>query len=125
MLKSKEARRRLKFFVNSLFMDMSDAPFIMTPYYSEESTYTNGDFEECTDTLGVSILLYLQTLFRTDWNKFLESYQYMMKKVWIHCIRPKIRRRMKIQNWTIPINLCIATLTFVLHILIISGSIVL
>lgn len=41
--KSKEARRRLKHFVNLLFMDMSDASSIqdmffwdvMTPYYSD------------------------------------------------------------------------------------------
>ena len=80
MPKSKEARRRLNFFVNSLFMDMPDAPSIhdmfswnvMTPYYSEDVTYTKADLEQRTDALGVSTLLYLQTLFRTDWNNFLE-----------------------------------------------------
>ena len=98
MLKSKEVRRYLNCFVNSLFMDMPDAPSIRdmfswnitTPYYAEDSTYTKGDLEQHIDAFGVFTLLYLQTLFRTDWNNFLESYQYMMKKVWIHCIRPRI-----------------------------------
>lgn len=78
--KSKEVRRRLTWFTNSLFMDMPYAPSIhdmfswttLTPYYSEDVTYTRGDLEKRTDTLGVSTLLYLQTLFRADWNNFLE-----------------------------------------------------
>ena len=44
----------------------------MTPYYLENVTYTKADLEQRTVVLGVSTLLYLQTLFRTDWNKFLE-----------------------------------------------------
>ena len=35
-------------------------------------TFTKVDLEQRTDELGVSILLYLQTLPRTDWNNFLE-----------------------------------------------------
>eukprot|EP00980_Cylindrotheca_fusiformis_P030196 scaffold24531_cov122-Cylindrotheca_fusiformis.AAC.5 len=78
--KSKEARRRLTFFVNSLFMDMPDAPSIhdmfswnvLTPYYSEPVSYSKADLEQRTDALGVSTLLYLQTLYRDDWNNFLE-----------------------------------------------------
>jgi callose synthase len=78
--KSKEARRRLTFFVNTLFMDMPYAPSIhdmfswnvLTPYYSEDVTYSRGDLEKRTDALGVSTLLYLQTLYRSDWNNFLE-----------------------------------------------------
>jgi callose synthase len=78
--KSKEVRRRLTWFTNTLFMDMPFAPSIhdmfswttLTPYYSEDVTYTRGDLEKRTDTLGVSTLLYLQTLFRSDWNNFLE-----------------------------------------------------
>lgn len=78
--KSKEVRRRLTFFVNTLFMDMPDAPSIhdmfswnvMTPYYSEDVTYTKADLEKRTDALGVSTILYLQTLFRTDWDNFIE-----------------------------------------------------
>lgn len=78
--KSKEARRRLTFFVNSLFMDMPDAPSIhdmfswnvLTPYYSEDVTYSKSDLERRTDALGVSTILYLQTLYKEDWNNFLE-----------------------------------------------------
>jgi callose synthase len=78
--KSKEVRRRLTFFVNSLFMDMPNAPSIhdmfswtvLTPYYSEDVTYTKEDLEKRADALGVSTLLYLQTLYRTDWNNFIE-----------------------------------------------------
>ena len=78
--KSKEARRRLTFFVNSLFMDMPDAPSIrdmfsfnvLTPYYSEDVMYNKADLEKRTDELGVSTLLYLQTLFHGDWQNFLE-----------------------------------------------------
>jgi len=78
--KSREARRRLTFFVNSLFMDMPEAPSIqdmmswnvMTPFYSEDVTYSKGDLEKRTDALGVSTLLYLQTLYKNDWANFLE-----------------------------------------------------
>ena len=74
MLKSIKTRRRLTVFDNSLFLDMPDAPSIcdmfswniMTPYYSEDVAYTKVDLEQRTDALGVSILLYLQTLFQTD-----------------------------------------------------------
>jgi callose synthase len=78
--KSKEARRRLTFFVNTLFMDMPDAPSIqdmfswnvLTPFYNEDVTYSKSDLEKRSDALGVSTLLYLQTLYRADWNNFLE-----------------------------------------------------
>lgn len=78
--KSKEARRRLTFFVNTLFMDMPDAPSIhdmfswnvLTPFYKEDVTCSRSFLEKRSDTLGVSTLLYLQTLYRSDWNNFLE-----------------------------------------------------
>ncbi len=89
--KSKEARRRLTFFVNTLFMDMPNAPSIhdmfsfnvLTPYYSEDVMYHKGDLEKRTDELGVSTLLYLQTLFRGDWENFLERMKISdPEKVW-------------------------------------------
>lgn len=89
--KSKEARRRLTFFVNSLFMDMPNAPSIhdmfswnvLTPYYSEDVIYNKGDLEKRTDELGVSTLLYLQTLFRGDWENFLERNEIKdPEKIW-------------------------------------------
>jgi callose synthase len=78
--KSKEVIRRLTFFTNSLFMDMPDAPSIhdmfswnvLTPYYSEDVTYSKGDLEARSDALGVSTMLYLQTLYRDEWSNFLE-----------------------------------------------------
>lgn len=78
--KSKEVKRRLTFFVNSLFMDMPEAPSIhdmfswnvLTPYYNEDVTYSKADLERRTEELGVSTLLYLQTLYRADWNNFME-----------------------------------------------------
>jgi len=78
--KSKEVCRRLTFFVNSLFMDMPLAPSIhdmfswnvMTPYYSEDVTYTKADLQKRNDELGVSTLLYLQTLYQRDWKNYLE-----------------------------------------------------
>ena len=74
MLKSKKTRRRQIVFVNSLFLNMSDAPSIcdmfswnvMTPYCSEDVTYTKVDLDQRTDAFGVLILLYLQTIFQTD-----------------------------------------------------------
>jgi callose synthase len=78
--KSKEVVRRLTFFTNSLFMDMPDAPSIhdmfswnvLTPYYSEPVTYSKEDLESRSDALGVSTMLYLQTLYRDEWNNYLE-----------------------------------------------------
>jgi callose synthase len=68
--KSKEVIRRLTFFTNSLFMDMPDAPSIhdmfswnvLTPYYSEDVTYSKGDLEKPSQPLGVSPMIYHQTL---------------------------------------------------------------
>lgn len=89
--KSKEVRRRLTFFVNSLFMDIPHAPSIhdmfswnvLTPYYSEDVAYTKADLEKRTDELGVSTLLYLQTLYRNDWNNFIERMKVDdVEKIW-------------------------------------------
>lgn len=78
--KSKEARRRLTFFVNSLFMDIPNAPSIhdmfswnvLTPYYRETVTLSKSELETRSDALGVSTMLYLQTLYKADWSNFLE-----------------------------------------------------
>ena len=77
--KSMEAKRRLTFFVNSLFMDMPAAPpvaemqsfTIMTPFYSEDVIYTKSDLEH-ENSDGVTVLMYLQTLYKADWQNFLE-----------------------------------------------------
>ncbi|CAL9224715.1 unnamed protein product [Arabidopsis halleri] len=73
-----EARRRLTFFSNSLFMEMPGAPKIqnmlsfsaLTPYYSEDVLFSTFDLEKEND--GVSILFYLQKIFPDEWKNFLE-----------------------------------------------------
>lgn len=74
-----EARRRISFFTNSLFMDMPRAPkvrkmlsfSVMTPYYSEETLYSKTDLDVENED-GVSILYYLQKIFPDEWNNFME-----------------------------------------------------
>ncbi|XP_022947858.1 callose synthase 5 [Cucurbita moschata] len=74
-----EARRRIAFFTNSLFMDMPRAPrvrkmlsfSVMTPYYSEETVYSKTDLEMENED-GVSIIYYLQKIFPDEWNNFIE-----------------------------------------------------
>ncbi|XP_074275339.1 callose synthase 5-like isoform X1 [Silene latifolia] len=74
-----EARRRISFFTNSLFMDMPRAPkvrkmlsfSVLTPYYSEETLYSRNDLEMENED-GISIIYYLQKIFPDEWNNFLE-----------------------------------------------------
>ncbi|KAL4576869.1 hypothetical protein LXL04_012969 [Taraxacum kok-saghyz] len=74
-----EARRRISFFSNSLFMDMPSAPkvrnmlsfSVLTPYYTEEVLFSTHDLEVPNED-GVSILFYLQKIFPDEWNNFLE-----------------------------------------------------
>lgn len=78
-LRSHEAKRRLNFFMNSLFMDMPSIPSMrfcreyttVTPYYSEDILLTK-DTLQSRNSDGVSTLLYLQTIFKDDWTNFLE-----------------------------------------------------
>ncbi|KAM7497427.1 hypothetical protein LguiA_021841 [Lonicera macranthoides] len=74
-----EARRRISFFSNSLFMDMPSAPkvrnmlsfSVLTPYFTEEVLFSLHDLEVQNED-GVSILFYLQKIFPDEWNNFLE-----------------------------------------------------
>ncbi|KAL0722118.1 hypothetical protein Bca4012_036717 [Brassica carinata] len=74
-----EARRRLTFFSNSLFMEMPDAPKIrnmlsfsvLTPYYQEDVLFSIFGLEKQNED-GVSILFYLQKIFPDEWTNFLE-----------------------------------------------------
>ncbi|KAF6143679.1 hypothetical protein GIB67_021689 [Kingdonia uniflora] len=77
-----EARRRIAFFTNSLFMNMPRAPRIwilnyisiasvMTPYYSEETVYSKSDLEQENED-GISIIFYLQKIFPDEWDNFME-----------------------------------------------------
>ncbi|CAM8892739.1 unnamed protein product [Rhodiola kirilowii] len=74
-----EARRRLSFFSNSLFMEMPKAPkvrnmlsfSVLTPYYTEEVLFSLRELEVPNED-GVSILFYLQKIFPDEWKNFLE-----------------------------------------------------
>jgi callose synthase len=79
-LASNEARRRLHFFINSLFMDMpitrngtrfSKDVTIITPFYSEDVLLSKKDLLTKNED-GINVLLYLQTLYKKDWLNFLE-----------------------------------------------------
>ncbi|KAL5750690.1 hypothetical protein ACOSP7_025293 [Xanthoceras sorbifolium] len=77
--KNLEARRRLEFFTNSLFMDMPPAkpvcemiPFsVFTPYYSETVLYSTSELQKENED-GISILFYVQKIFPDEWENFLE-----------------------------------------------------
>ncbi|XP_020093591.1 callose synthase 3-like isoform X1 [Ananas comosus] len=74
-----EARRRISFFSNSLFMDMPDAPkvrnmlsfSVLTPYYNEDVLFSLNNLEEPNED-GVSIIFYLQKIYPDEWTNFLE-----------------------------------------------------
>lgn len=74
-----EARRRLAFFSNSLFMNMPHAPqvekmmsfSVLTPYYNEEVHYSKEQLRTENED-GISILYYLQTIYDDEWKNFLE-----------------------------------------------------
>jgi len=100
--RSVEAKRRLAFFVNSLFMDIPRSPgltdmlsmSVLTPFYSEDVTLAKSDLEARPEKLGVSVLLYLQTLYRNDWTNYLERLQIKdnEEKVWSKKFLPETRR---------------------------------
>ncbi|MCO5610096.1 hypothetical protein L7F22_064331 [Adiantum nelumboides] len=77
--KNLEARRRLLFFANSLFMDMPKAKpvqemrsfSVFTPYYEEDVIYTSEQLQKKNKD-GISTLFYLQKIFKDEWGNFLE-----------------------------------------------------
>ncbi|KAH7844947.1 hypothetical protein Vadar_033581 [Vaccinium darrowii] len=74
-----EARRRIAFFSNSLFMNMPHAPqvekmmafSVLTPYYNEEVTYSKEQLRTENED-GISTLYYLQTIYADEWKNFVE-----------------------------------------------------
>jgi len=74
-----EARRRIAFFSNSLFMNMPHAPqvdkmlafSVLTPYYDEDVIYNKEQLRTSNED-GVSIIFYLQKIFPDEWDNFLE-----------------------------------------------------
>ncbi|KAK9922468.1 hypothetical protein M0R45_030931 [Rubus argutus] len=74
-----EARRRIAFFSNSLFMNIPHAPqvekmmafSVLTPYYSEEVLYSKEQLRTENED-GISTLYYLQTIYVDEWKNFME-----------------------------------------------------
>ncbi|KAL5730362.1 Callose synthase 12 [Ranunculus cassubicifolius] len=74
-----EARRRIAFFSNSLFMNMPHAPqvekmmafSVMTPYYNEEVLYSKEGLRTDNED-GISTLFYLQRIYEDEWKNFLQ-----------------------------------------------------
>ncbi|CAK4077922.1 unnamed protein product [Aphanomyces euteiches] len=77
--RSQEGQRRLRFFTNSLFMDMPHAQSlkrmhslsISTPYYNEIVLYSIKELTEANDD-SIKLLYYLQTIYPDEWEHFLE-----------------------------------------------------
>ncbi|KAK9132483.1 hypothetical protein Scep_012011 [Stephania cephalantha] len=74
-----EARRRITFFTNSLFMKMPLAPkvrdmlsfSVLTPYFKEEVHYSWDELHRENED-GISTLFYLQKIYPDEWSNFLE-----------------------------------------------------
>ncbi|XP_065616305.1 callose synthase 11 [Quercus suber] len=74
-----EARRRIAFFSNSLFMNMPRAPHVdkmmafsvLTPYYDEEVLFSLLNLRNENED-GISTMFYLQKIYQDEWDNFLE-----------------------------------------------------
>nr|KYP52240.1 Callose synthase 7 [Cajanus cajan] len=74
-----EARRRITFFANSLFMNMPKAPkvrdmlsfSVLTPYFKEDVLYSDDELNKENED-GISILFYLSKIYPDEWDNFHE-----------------------------------------------------
>jgi len=74
-----EVKRRLCWFVGSLFMEMPRPPPVsrmhswttLTPFYAEDLLYSAKELAAKTED-GVSMLIFLKTVHETEWLNFLE-----------------------------------------------------
>ncbi|KAK7387024.1 hypothetical protein VNO78_27483 [Psophocarpus tetragonolobus] len=74
-----EARRRITFFANSLFMNMPKAPkvqdmlsfSVLTPYFKEDVLYSDEELNKENED-GISILFYLTKIYPDEWANFHE-----------------------------------------------------
>ncbi|KAL6607973.1 hypothetical protein ACP70R_041036 [Stipagrostis hirtigluma subsp. patula] len=81
-----EARRRITFFANSLFMKMPRAPpvrsmmsfSVLTPYFKEEVLFSPDDLHKKNED-GISILFYLRKIYPDEWRNFLERIDFKPK----------------------------------------------
>ncbi|KAF5744039.1 callose synthase 7-like isoform X1 [Tripterygium wilfordii] len=72
-----EARRRITFFANSLFMIMPNAPkvrdmlsfSVLTPYYKEDVLYSEDELNKENED-GITTLFYLQKIYPDEWQNF-------------------------------------------------------
>ncbi|XP_049412807.1 callose synthase 7-like isoform X1 [Solanum stenotomum] len=72
-----DARRRITFFANSLFMKMPDAPrvrnmlsfSVLTPYYNEDVLYSDEELNKENED-GITTLFYLQKIYPDQWKNF-------------------------------------------------------
>ncbi|CAK7346670.1 unnamed protein product [Dovyalis caffra] len=66
-----DARRRITFFANSLFMNMPKAPkvrdIVLTPYYKEDVLYSDEELHKENED-GITILFYLKTIYRGEFQ---------------------------------------------------------
>ncbi|XP_031390860.1 callose synthase 12-like [Punica granatum] len=77
VLKSLEAKQRIAFFSNSLFMNMPRSPqvekmksfSVLTPYYKEDVLYSEDQINKKNED-GISILYYLKTIYPEEWKNF-------------------------------------------------------
>ncbi|CAM0881255.1 unnamed protein product [Alopecurus aequalis] len=81
-----EARRRITFFANSLFMKMPRAPqvrsmmsfSVLTPYFKEEVLFSSEDLHKKNED-GISILFYLRKIYPDEWKNCLERIKFKPK----------------------------------------------
>ncbi|KAF0917198.1 hypothetical protein E2562_017105 [Oryza meyeriana var. granulata] len=81
-----DARRRITFFANSLFMKMPNAPqvrsmmsfSVLTPYFKEEVLFSAEDLYEKNED-GISILFYLRKIYPDEWQNFLQRIDFIPK----------------------------------------------
>ncbi|KAK4398212.1 Callose synthase 7 [Sesamum angolense] len=77
-----EARRRITFFANSLFMTMPSAPkvrnmisfSVLTPYYREPVLYSTEELNKENED-GITTLFYLQKIYPDEWKNYEERIQ--------------------------------------------------
>ncbi|WOK98671.1 callose synthase 7-like isoform X1 [Canna indica] len=74
-----DARRRVTFFANSLFMDMPRAPkvrdmlsfSVLTPYYKEDVLYSEEELNKENED-GITTVFYLQKIYPDEYKNFCE-----------------------------------------------------
>ncbi|KAI3465923.1 hypothetical protein Pfo_022586 [Paulownia fortunei] len=77
-----EARRRITFFANSLFMIMPRAPkvrnmlsfSVLTPYHKEDVLYSTDELNKENED-GITTLFYLQKIYPDEWKNYVERVQ--------------------------------------------------